>query len=96
MPLKSKREATNRDTELFDLTTLFSTDDSDEEFFGFEDTIKSDNIESRTAQQELESLFATDDDASEFLGFNSSSDLKSIFYSEETDDEEFLGFWIFY
>ena len=73
-----------------DLNTLFSTDEEGE-FFGFENTVA--NSQNTSQGHELRTIFETDDTDDEFYGFfPNHTSLELVFFSDSSENEEFLGF----
>ena len=90
--MPAKRNSTrNNEIDLFDLATLFETEDENIEFLGFDTAAEND----RNNLTELELLFATPDNVEdEFYGFSDNSrnsDLNFLFINE-SNDSDFHGF----
>ena len=90
-PIRNFNSRNNNEIDLFDLATLFETDDENNEFLGF-DTAEENE---RNALTELDLLFATSGDGEdEFYGFSDNSlnsDLNFLF-TNESNDSDFHGF----
>ena len=71
----------------FDLHTLFSTEETGE-FLGFESTVSNRESDGNG----LSEIFEENDEEEEFYGFDISANLETIFLSDNSCSEEFLGF----
>ena len=67
--------------------TLFSTEETGE-FLGFESAVSNRESDGNG----LSEIFEENDEEEEFYGFDISANLESIFLSDNSCSEEFLGF----
>ena len=87
LPPKPTRKIENKEMECLDLNILFSNDEEGE-FFGFENPV----VKNYNSRDDLNVIFATDNIEEEFYGFDVSNNLELLFLTDDSAEEEFLGF----